>query len=124
MSSWTYTELTSVRKMAPVGHASRQPACSQCLQTSDRKSHPKGFSCPPPIGPVSCVPSFRSISTNFTCRQVDAPRLPELSYECPVQARPSSGTWFHSLHATSHALQPMQTVGSVKKPTGRPSETY
>src|SRR5438132_4454655 len=31
--------------------------------------------------------------------------------------KPSSGTWFHSLHATSQALQPMQTVGSVKKPT-------
>jgi hypothetical protein len=29
----------------------------------------------------------------------------------------SSGTSFHSLHATSQALHPMHTVGSVKKPT-------
>jgi hypothetical protein len=39
-----------------------------------------------------------------------------LSYDCPVQANPSWGTPFHSLHATSHALQPMQAVESVKKP--------
>ncbi len=26
-----------------------------------------------------------------------------------------AGSWFHSLQATSHALQPMQTVVSVKK---------
>src|ERR1700760_4427665 len=31
-------------------------------------------------------------------------------------ASPSSGTPFHSLQATSHALQPMQTEVSVKKP--------
>jgi hypothetical protein len=30
---------------------------------------------------------------------------------------PSSGTRFHSLHATSQALQPMHTEVSVKKPT-------
>ena len=40
-----------------------------------------------------------------------------LSYDIPVRDRPSSGTWFHSLHATSQALQPMQTEVSVKKPT-------
>src|SRR5437867_3336337 len=34
----------------------------------------------------------------------------------PLKNRPSSGSWFHSLHATSHALHPMQTVVSVKKP--------
>ncbi|MCW2984946.1 MAG: hypothetical protein JWR63_2516 [Conexibacter sp.] len=27
-----------------------------------------------------------------------------------------AGIWFHSLHATSHALQPMQMLVSVKKP--------
>jgi hypothetical protein len=27
-----------------------------------------------------------------------------------------SGTWFHSLHATSHALHPMHSDVSVKKP--------
>src|SRR5438128_9528491 len=30
----------------------------------------------------------------------------------------SAGSWFHSLHATSHALQPMETVVSVKNPMG------
>ena len=30
--------------------------------------------------------------------------------------KPSSGTAFHSLHATSQALQPMHTEVSVKKP--------
>ena len=34
-----------------------------------------------------------------------------------MNSSPSSGTWFHSLHATSHALQPMQTLVSVKNPT-------
>jgi hypothetical protein len=33
-----------------------------------------------------------------------------------VGAFPSS--WFHSLHATSQALQPMQIDVSVKKPIG------
>ena len=53
---------------------------------------------------------------NATCRQVSAPRPTELSYDMPVSARPSSGTWFHSLHATSQALQPMHTDVSVKNP--------
>src|SRR5438034_569694 len=30
----------------------------------------------------------------------------------------SAGSWFHSLHATSHALHPMQTVVSVKNRMG------
>src|SRR6516162_3818271 len=34
----------------------------------------------------------------------------------PDRLSPSSGTAFHSLHATSQALQPMQTEVSVKKP--------
>src|SRR5438067_13207788 len=34
----------------------------------------------------------------------------------PVNASPSSGNWFHCLHATSQALQPMHSVVSVKKP--------
>ena len=37
-----------------------------------------------------------------------------LSYENPEKSKPSAGTSFHSLHATSHALQPMQTVESVR----------
>ena len=51
-----------------------------------------------------------------TWRHVSAPRPPELSWDMPVQFRPSSGTWFHSLQATSHALQPMHSEVSVKKP--------
>ncbi len=39
-----------------------------------------------------------------------------LSYDMPVRLRPSSGTAFHSLHATSQALHPMHTDVSVKKP--------
>ena len=34
----------------------------------------------------------------------------------PVSSIPSSGTAFHSLHATSHALHPMHTDVSVKNP--------
>src|SRR6516162_6422260 len=57
---------------------------------------------------------------NATCRQAEAPRPPVLSYDMPVRAKASgSGSPFHSLHATSQALQPMQSVVSVKKPTVR-----
>src|SRR5438105_4510209 len=40
-SSWITTVPNSVRKIAPVGQTSRQPACVQCLQTSDSISHRK-----------------------------------------------------------------------------------
>ena len=53
---------------------------------------------------------------NATCRHVNEPSEPVLSYEFPVSSRPSSGMRFHSLHATSQALQPMHTEVSVKKP--------
>src|SRR4029453_10890630 len=96
------TPPNSVRTIDPVGHASRQPACSQCLQTSEEKSQ-------------AGRPS-RRCSTNFTCRQLEWPSPPVLSYDMPVQVNPSCGTSFHSLHATSQALQPMQTVESVKNP--------
>src|SRR4051794_36894704 len=42
----------------------------------------------------------------------------------PVSSKPSSGIAFHSLHATSHALQPMQTDVSVKKPTRGGGSVY
>ena len=54
-----------------------------------------------------------------TCRQVLAPSMPVLSKDMPSRLIPSSGTSFHSLQATSHALQPMQTEVSVKKPDAR-----
>src|ERR1043166_9186937 len=109
MSSWTTTVSYSVRKSAPVGQTSRQAACVQCLQTSEdmsqriatsRSSPGRGFCC----------------SMKATCRQVFAPSVEVLSYDSPVHTSPSSGTTFHSLHATSQALQPMQTLVSVKKP--------
>src|SRR3954462_14796440 len=103
-----YTEPNSVRMIAPVGHASRQPARAQCLQTSDIISREKL--------PPSVPPSGTGRSTKPTCRQVEEPRWPVLSYESPVNSKPSSGNWFHCLHATSQALHPMQSVVSVKKP--------
>ena len=53
---------------------------------------------------------------NATCRQVFASSWLVLSYDIPVSSRPSSGMAFHCLQATSQALQPMQTLVSVKKP--------
>src|ERR1041385_592814 len=96
--------------MEPVGHASRHPACSQCLQTSEENSHVRASAALPPR------PIRGSLSTNFTWRQVECPSARVLSYDLPLQLKPSSGTPFHSLHATSHALQPMQSVESVKQP--------
>src|SRR6266581_8035564 len=110
MSGCTKTLPNSVRTMEPVGHASMQPAFSQCLQTSEENSHVMASGALPPR------PNTGSRSTNFTCRHVECPSARVLSYECPLQRKPSSGTPFHSLHATSHALQPMQRVESVKKP--------
>jgi hypothetical protein len=62
------------------------------------------------------VGSRTSFSTKATWRQVLALKSPVLSRECPVHTNPSSGTRFHSLQATSHALHPMQTDVSVKNP--------
>src|SRR3569833_2615230 len=111
-SSCTTTVPNSLRNSAPVGHTSRQAACVQCLQTSEDISQrtPLPWSPSPVDGSVGC-------STNATWRQVSALSRTVLSYDMPVKFSPSSGTAFHSLHATSHALQPMQTLVSVKKPT-------
>src|ERR1043165_5970136 len=103
MSSWITTVPNSVRNSAPVGHTSRHAACVQCLHTSDDISQR--------------MAPFRSCSTNATWRQVLASSADVLSYDSPVHSTPSVGTAFHSLHATSQALQPMQTDVSVKKPT-------
>src|SRR5205085_11570974 len=102
MSGCTNTVSNSVRMIDPVGHASRHAAVSQCLQTSDSMSHANGSS--------SEMPGF---SMNATCRHVDAPSAIVLSYELPLNRKPSSGNWFHCLQATSHALHPMHTVVSV-----------
>src|SRR3984893_1654005 len=109
------TVSNSVRTIAPVGHTSRQPACTQCLQTSDIMSQ----------RPPTRFASFKSnCSMNLTWRNDVADSSTVLSYELPESrkcwASSSAGNWFHSLQATSHALQPMQSVVSVKKPTGWP----
>src|SRR5687767_12494004 len=105
MSSCTTTVPNSVRNSDPVGQTSRQPAWVQCLQTFDiisqRGSEP---------------PSDGGCSMNATCRHEFASSRPVLSYDMPSRLKPSAGTAFHSLQATSHALHPMQTLVSVKKP--------
>src|ERR671935_1020239 len=117
MSSWTTTVPNSVRKSAPVGQTSRQAASVQCLQTSDDISQRKPSS--------SSTLSRLFCSMKATWRHVFAPSAEVLSYDSPVQTRPSSGTSFHSLQATSHALQPMQTEVSVKNPIrSRASSPY
>src|SRR3954470_23391627 len=110
ISGCTKTLPNSVRTIEPVGHASRQPAFPQCLQTSDENSHVIRSAELPPHPACGCR------STNLTCRYVECPSARVLSYESPLPTKPSSGTSFHSLHATSHALQPMQRVESVRKP--------
>src|SRR4051795_3134225 len=102
-SCCTTTVPNSVRKSAPVGQTSRHPASVQCLQTSELISQRRTSSLP-----SSSTVFASACSTNCTCRHVFAPRSCVLSYDQPVHSRPSSGTRFHSLHATSHALQPMQ----------------
>src|SRR3954452_15242880 len=120
-SACTITVSNSVRISAPVGHASRQPAFVQCLHTSDMKIHFSISGEPPaasaqPTRSTSCSPSATD-STKRTCRHVDALNEPVESYEPRLpKPPPSAGRSFHCLHATSHALQPMHTVVSVKKP--------
>src|SRR5262249_54021805 len=91
--------------IALVGHTSMQLACAQCLQTSLIMFHA--------IPPLSVVRSW-----NCTWRQFCSSSWPVLSKPSPNWPT-CPGSWFHSLHATSQALQPMQRVVSVKKPTVR-----
>src|SRR3954453_20634547 len=109
MSSCTTTVPNSVRKREPVGQTSRQAAWVQCLQTSDSMSQRKSGRSDPSSTLFGC-------SMNATCRRVLAPSSAVLSYDEPSRLKPSSGTPFHSLQATSQALQPMQTDVSVKNP--------
>ncbi len=118
----------SVRMSAPVGQTSRQPALVQCLQTSLDMSQrmastwpgsPAAWPRTSAAGPSAAGPTAAAgtcCSMKATCRQVEAPRPTVLSNDMPVSFSPSSGTAFHSLQATSQALQPMQTDVSVKKP--------
>ncbi len=106
-SGWMYTVSNSVRMIAPVGQTSMQLACWQCLQTSDIISQ----ALPWPAWNVSSG----TLSMNCTCRQFWESRLPVLSKPSPKDGS-FPGSWFHSLQATSQALQPMQTLVSVKNP--------
>src|SRR5438093_8133870 len=112
-SCWMNTVLNSVRMMAPVGHTSMQLACLQCLQTSDIISQAVPF---PAVAAWS-----GTCSMNFTCRQFCASRSPVLSKLSARNAGSLPSSWFHSLHATSHALHPMQTLVSVKNPYDSPA---
>jgi hypothetical protein len=115
-SSWMKTVSNSVRMIAPVGQTSMQLACSQCLQTSDisRKALPL---------PVPIV-SSGTLSMIFTWRQVLPSRFPVLSRLSPRNPWSVAGSWFHCLHATSQALQPMQTLVSVKNPYASPGVIF
>src|SRR3954470_10974347 len=134
MSSWTTTVPNSVRNSAPVGQTSRQAACVQCLQTSEDMSQrmsPRSSASSRRAAWLtsessipSSTPTGLRCSTNATWRQVSAPSPRELSIDQPVCTSPSSGTWFHSLQATSHALHPMQTLVSVKKPIRGGASSY
>src|SRR2546421_7517998 len=106
-SGWMKTVSNSVRMSAPVGHTSMQLACLQCLQTSDIINQ----ALPWPAFDVSSG----TLSMNLTCRQFCESRRPVVSKPSP-NAGSFPGSWFHSLHATSHALQPMHTLVSVKNP--------
>src|ERR671937_493792 len=73
-SDWMTTVSNSVRVMAPVGHTSRQPACTQCLQTSDIINQ----------RPPTRSALFRSnCSTNLTWRYDVPDSSIVLSYEFP-----------------------------------------
>src|SRR3954452_25010703 len=93
-SSCTTTVPNSVRNSAPVGHTSRQAACVQCLQTSLDISQRKSlFSPSAPGRVVDGMPRSTGAevcSMNATCRQVEAPSAPVLSYEEPRNVMPSS----------------------------------
>src|SRR3954447_3051778 len=109
-SSCTTTVPNSVRNSAPVGHTSRQGAVVQCLHTSEDMSQRM------PSSSAGFAGTARSCSMKATCRHVSELSRPVLSYDWALKPKSSVGSWFHSLHATSHALQPMHSEVSVKKP--------
>src|SRR4051794_28686285 len=100
----------SLRNSAPVGHTSRHGAVVQCLHTSEDMSQRM------PSSSAGFAGTARSCSMKATCRHVSELSRPVLSYDCALKPKSSVGSWFHSLHATSHALQPMHSDVSVKKP--------
>ena len=151
MSCCTTTVPNSARNNAPVGHTSRHFACVRCLHISELISHRKSvrdsapvassgrrsnFGMPISTGVVPNSPPPRAVcliadATVSACpldqRDVPprfAPSMPVLSNDIPSRLDPSSGTPCHSLDATRHALQPMHTEVSVKKPTRGGCSSY
>src|SRR4051794_1854777 len=109
-SSWTTTVPNSVRNSAPVGHTSRHGAVVQCLHTSEDMSHRM------PCSSAGRSATGRRCSMNATWRHVSELRRAVLTYDWALKPKSSVGSWFHSLHATSQALQPMHSDVSVKNP--------
>src|SRR5256885_1623564 len=109
-SCWMKTVSNSVRTIALVGQTSAHDACWQCLQTSDIIS--QAWPLPTVVEAVRCA----SFSRNLTCRQFSASSWPVLSKLSARNTGGSPESSFHSLQATSQALQPMQTLVSVKNP--------
>src|SRR5918994_4508688 len=100
------TPPNSVRTIEPVGHASRHPAFSQCLQTSEEKSHRNALLAYPASADATAAGRSIARSTNFTCRHVECPRLVVLSYDAPLNVNPSAGTPLPFLPDPLHALPP------------------
>src|SRR5699024_7727663 len=100
------------------------PSCA--WGSASRSTPPVSRSCGGRLGilgltslwPLSRAAAIRSASCsmNGTCRHVFDPSAPESSYEEASSPSESAGSSFHSSHATSQALQPMQMEVSVKKP--------
>src|ERR1700754_3240486 len=84
MSSWTTTVPNSVRKSAPVGQTSRQPACVQCLHTLDIISQRKSLRGASSVRPGRSAPGMPR-----NCGPVDNPE--KLSDPGAIVAPPSAG---------------------------------
>ena len=92
--------------IAPVGQASRQPAFVQCLQTSliiSQRLNGAARSAAALLDEGDVPPGGRAEGGGVVVAH-------------PGELVVVAGSWFHCLQATSHALQPMQSVVSVKKP--------
>src|SRR3712207_4790897 len=90
MSCCTTTVPNSVRNSAPVGQASRQPACVQCLQTSDDISQRICLSVP--LCPV-CGSNSLSASALSTlcCALARLTSSPATAGDGPLPCRSSPG---------------------------------
>src|SRR3954454_19096865 len=83
MSSCTTTVPNSVRNSAPVGQTSRQPACVQCLQTSEDINQRICLSAPVcPVGGSNSA-SASALSTE-DCARARLSGSPEAAGDGPV----------------------------------------